>query len=250
MARDSQFGATPQIAAHKTREVAPIDLMRPGNGTPWEDRGTIGPIPAYFKTVLKSITSPGLLLDHLRRPETTADAVSFAMTSGAMWIVGVIAWRIWKYRQYTSMGWDVAIANYLLTVLGQCALVGAGIWLFVKLGSNLYVKLSAAELRNTTPNLILNLFCYCMGPSLLAVVPVFGQGLALLLIFIDLIVAGKKRLYLKGASAVVNALIIFICAALIGVVAYFVLGYLWGSYFEMSGVTPPAPPPAIRPRSS
>lgn len=247
MDNDIQFpqGVNPASIRGHARKV---DLMRPGNGTPWEDRGSLGAVVAYLKTVVASITSPGLLLDHIRRPETKADGTSFAMISATMWIIGLIALRAWQYHDILKRtGWSIVPTTYAISVAAQCVLVAGGIWLFLNIGVSLYLKLSAAEMGNATPVLVYNLFCYCLGPSLLAVIPIYGQGLALLLIVIDLIIAGKKRLFLKAASATVNVIILLFCGLIIGVIVYYGIGWIWSGYLDMSGVSQPAPvkPPTV-----
>ena len=84
-----------ELPNRKKQGPVAVDLMRPGNGTPWEDRGSSGAIPAYFKTAFKSFTSPGLLMDHIRRPETTSDAKRFALVSAVMWFVGLLLWNVY-----------------------------------------------------------------------------------------------------------------------------------------------------------
>lgn len=227
-----------QFGAKSTGPIG-LDLMLPGNGTPWEDRGTMGAAKAYVLTTIKSIVSPGLLLDHISRPNTTADGTAYAMVSGAMWIVGVIALRVWQYMSYDvpKPKYDVDGFYFTVTSVGICALVAGAIWLYLNTFSGMYSKLAASEMRNATPALVYNIFCYCLGPSIFALVPIYGQGLALLLIFFNLFVAGRKRLYLSGASAFVNALLVALSGAALAVATYFVLGWFWGSYMEMSGVT-------------
>src|SRR5579871_1848708 len=92
MTQNSSF---PSGAPAKKAAGAFIDLMRPGDGTPWEDRGSSGALVAYFKTVARSITSPGRLLDHIRRPETTDDVKGFALVSIVMWFLGILIWNAW-----------------------------------------------------------------------------------------------------------------------------------------------------------
>ncbi|MDB5174388.1 MAG: hypothetical protein JWM97_2118 [Phycisphaerales bacterium] len=228
-----------ELAALKKKGTGDVDLMRPGNGTPWEDRGTLGGVVAYFQTALKSLVSPGLLMDHIRRPETTGDANAFAVVCAVMWVIGAALWRVWYYRQVTASNshYDVDPTHFWMTTGLICLLAAAGVWLWLKVGTSLYAKLAATEMRNATPSLTYNIFAYSLGPSILAVVPVFGQGLALLWIFIDLVVGGKKRLYMKSTSAFINALIIIICAVLIGAVFYYVAGVLiWQKALSMSGV--------------
>ena len=244
MTKNTGFGQGLEMAAFKKGGSGPIDLMRPGNGTPWEDRGSTGAVGAYFKTMIKSLTSPGLLLDHIRRPETTGDSVSFVIVSCAMWVVGVFIynayWLYWVLPKPDS-GFEHppdSITNYWISALLQAALVAGGMALWLKVGPKLYRSLGATELKGANPTLIQNCFNYSMGPSILALVPVFGSALAIIWILFDLIVAGKRRLYLKNASAVINVLLIFFIAVAIAAVVYFLLLHLvWGKLIDMSGLT-------------
>src|SRR3954463_11332694 len=77
-------------ALRTTKKMGAMDLMRPGEGTPWEDRGAQGTLKAFLGTCMRSITSPALLLDHIRRPDTTHEARGFAFGCSALWAVGVI----------------------------------------------------------------------------------------------------------------------------------------------------------------
>ncbi|HEV8378308.1 MAG TPA: hypothetical protein VGP99_05625, partial [Tepidisphaeraceae bacterium] len=67
------------IASLDVRKQTVFNLMAPGPGTPWEDRGSIGVIGAFFKTCFKSMFKPADLLDSIRRPETGGDSFSFAI---------------------------------------------------------------------------------------------------------------------------------------------------------------------------
>ena len=232
---------------------AAIDLMRPGNGTPWEDRGNSGALPAYFKTVIKSFTSPGLLMDHIRRPETTRDAWSFAITSGVMWFVGILAWNLyWLYFIFPNnpdyLGWKlISPSNYWLMAFLQAFLVALGIWVWLLMAPKMYKALAGAEMQNATPTLIFNCFAYSMGPSLLAVIPLIPKVLsppwiwvlAATWIHFNLVVAGKRRLYLKGTSAIINVILIWFCVLAISVVGYYVGRGLWAALPDMSGFDRP-----------
>ncbi|MDB5293094.1 MAG: hypothetical protein JWL69_4335, partial [Phycisphaerales bacterium] len=163
----------------------------------------------------------------------------FAVVSAVMWIIGVALWRVWNYRQITASNspFDVDPTHYWMTTGLICLVAAGAVWLWLRVGTSLYAKLAAMEMRNATPSLTYNLFAYSLGPSILAVVPVFGQGVAMLWIFVDLVVAGKTRLYMKATSAFINALIIMICAILIAAVFYYVVGVLiWHKALSMDGV--------------
>jgi hypothetical protein len=252
MSKIPDFAQGMDMPAMKKKSGGPIDLMRPGNGTPWEDRSS-GVVGAYFKTVIKSLTSPALLMDHIRRPETSTDSNSFALISSVMWILGVIIYNVfWLYYVLpggsTKYETEVDPMNYWMTTLIQCVLVGGGLFLFLRFGPRLYRSLGANELKNAQPSLISNCFNYAMGPSILGLIPYFGWALAILWILIDLMVAGKRRLYMKTSGAVINVFIIAFVGVLVAAVVYFVLLHLiWGGLVDMNGLTvkPPPPPPKV-----
>src|SRR5687767_15497810 len=90
MAKSYEAPPGVDIAALKIKKgPGPVDLMMPGNGTPWEDRGAQGVVKAFFQTCVKSMTSPALLLDHIRRPDTTAEARQFAIACSVFWAIAV-----------------------------------------------------------------------------------------------------------------------------------------------------------------
>jgi hypothetical protein len=242
-----------EIAAIRKQVVEVMDLMKPGNGTPWEDRGSIGVVKAYFQTVFKSMTEPALLLDHIRRPETTGDCSVFMWVSAAMWFIGILVWNaFWLYFVLPkSTAYEHELDSpmyYWLSAVGQGAIVAGFVYLWVRLGSRMYLSLGAMEMKHVSPSLIVNVYSYTLGPSLLAVVPIFGWVLAPIWIFLDLIAAGKRRLFLKNSSAIINPLLIMISALIIATVAYFVLKFFWGHYLEMDGlIRVVAPPPKAGP---
>src|SRR3954470_3812465 len=86
------------IASLDARKQTMFNLMAPGPGTPWEDRGSIGVIKAFFKTAFASMFKPAKLLDSIRRPETGGDSRSFAIASGLMWSLSVIVHGYFYYH--------------------------------------------------------------------------------------------------------------------------------------------------------
>jgi hypothetical protein len=242
----------------KQQTSVAVDLMRPGNGTPWEDRGTSGAISAYFKTVFKSFTSPGLLMDHIRRPETTSDAKWFALVSALMWFVGLLLWNVYWYIFVLPVQTDfrhevIYPTNYWASAFAEAAIVPLGIWLWMTVGPKLYRSLAGAELSGVSPTLIYNCFAYSLGPSILAVIPLvprvlpapFMWVIAALWVHFNLIVAGKRRLYLKTASAIVNVCLIAGAVLIISVAGYYVAKLVWLGALDMSGLE--APPPVVKP---
>lgn len=225
------FEAPPgiQIAALKQRKTNTVmDLMRPGEGTPWEDRGALGGAKAFVQTCVRSIKSPALLLDHIRRPDSAAEASQFAKGCAACWGLSVIvhAALLLNFVYTEEAGYDEVSANtfYLVSaVVGGVAAVGAYL-LLVSVASRTYLALVSTELKNTAPRVLFhNIFCYCLGPSILAPLPIVGPPLALLLIFINWCVAGGKRLYISWRGAIVAAVLSMALALIIAAALGFVV---------------------------
>jgi hypothetical protein len=203
------------IAALKTKKstgAGARDLMRPGGGTPWEDRGAQGLVKAFIQTCVKSITAPGMLLDHIRRPDTTREGTQFAIGCAVLWGVSGVIHTILYYAlradpQYVQdMG---GVGSFYIKAVIVGGVVGFAAWgLFVLFANRMYFAMVSTELKNTAPRVLLyNMFCYCLGPSILAPIPVIGPPVALLLIFIDWIVGGSKRLYISYRGAIVAAVL-------------------------------------------
>src|SRR5689334_19147711 len=109
------------IASLDARKQTMFNLMAPGPGTPWEDRGSIGVVGAFFKTAFRSMLKPADLLDSIRRPETGGDSFSFAMGCGLMWAISALIHGYLYYRH--MVGVETRTANSTtedrITVLGQ-----------------------------------------------------------------------------------------------------------------------------------
>ena len=223
MAKGYEAPAGVDIAALKTKQKSTaMDLMRPGPGTPWEDRGAQGTPKAFLGTCLRSISSPALLLDHIRRPDTTHEAKQFAYGCAGLWAISTAVHMVIYNVMYPPPqkdewlpGWDT---QYYIKTAILSLLVGAGVYVLgVMFASRMYFALVSSELKNNAPRvLILNMFCYALGPSLLALIPVVGPPLALVMILIVWCVAGAKRLYVSWRGAVVAGALTFVGSLLIG----------------------------------
>ena len=240
------FEAPPgvQIAAlQQRRGTAVMDLMRPGDGTPWEDRGDRGAAAAFFQTCFKSITSPALLLDHIRRPDSAGEGRAFAIGCAVCWGISVVihAALLLNFYFTEERGFAEVSGPAFLAVAGVMGAVVAAMayFLLVGLASRTYLGLISTELKNSAPPVLLkNLFCYCMGPSLLALLPGIGPPLALLFIFIDWCVAGARRLFVSWRGAIVAATLSMVLVLVIAGAAGFVLQMIASG---IVGVEPPAP---------
>lgn len=216
-----------EIAALKKKETVTYNLMMPGAGTPWEDRGRSGIITAFFKTCWRSLFSHRSLLDQIRRPETTQDATGFALGCALLWSVSIALWDIWSYYQFNDpTKWNVNGQQYFIESAVRVAAMFGIILLLLKVGSGFFAHLLANSAGQPVPSvLVYNVFAYSLGPSLLAVVPVFGWGLAGLWIFVDLIIGAKTRLYLRTREAVINTMLVF-AGAMIMLLAVYYAGVL------------------------
>jgi hypothetical protein len=197
------------IAALRNRKQnVALDLMRPGEGTPWEDRGALGLVKAFFQTCTQSITRPALLLDHIRRPDTGGEASQFAMGCSVLWGVSAAIHCFAYHKLYPPPAeWQVDPNMFLVKALIVGVVTAAGVYaLCVMFASRMYFAMVSTELKNAAPRVLLhNMFCYTLGPSLLAPIPVIGPPAALLFIFIAWITGGAKRLFISWRGAIVAA---------------------------------------------
>jgi hypothetical protein len=234
-----------EIAALKKKEAVTYNLMMPGAGTPWEDRGRSGLVTAFFKTCWRSLFSHRSLLDQIRRPETTQEATGFAVGCALLWGLSIALWDIWNYLQFNDpTKWNVNGQQYFIESAVRVAVMVGMILLLLKLGSGFFSHLLANSAGQQVPSvLVFNVFSYSLGPSLLAVVPVVGWGLAGLWIFVDVIIGAKTRLYLRTREAVINTILVFAGAIVILLAVYFAGVLLRVLIYGDPAVTPNIPLP-------
>lgn len=206
-----------------TTTITPGNLMATGPGTPWEDRGA-GMIPAFFKTCIMGLKNPSDLWASMRRPETTGDARSFAIFCGICWGIGwvlnscILFARIpdWQYGMIVKEGDVVAQVKFwnqfAILSLVQLILAPVALMILLNMATGMYMKLAEAEAKATAPprSLIYNLLAYCLGPSLLAVIPFVGMVLAGIWITVLVIRAGSSRLCFRSRGSTTIALLVFL----------------------------------------
>src|SRR5258706_1776548 len=173
MAKNIQAPDDVQIASMKTEYERIGNLLAPGPGTPWEDRGSIGPIPAFFKTAIMSMTSPRTLLFSLRRPETPGDARAFAIICGLFWGLSWVLHDYIHFKRFSREPFDITSDGELWIL--HFILGSAGTWVLLNLVSRLFYKLVAAgEMKAAAPQVLTyNVYAYCLGPSILALIPFY-----------------------------------------------------------------------------
>lgn len=217
------------------KKDAYIDLLRPGDGTPWENRGEHGAPSAFFRTALRVMFKPGLLFDHIRGTNQSDDVRSFAWTCSIMWGLSMLVHRVLFYFiWYTDTAkYDVAVDQYITETIILSLVAGVWPYLMLLTASSLYHMMIATEMKGPVPrHLTFNLIAYSMGPSILAVVPFAGPPLALIWILFAMIAAGRKRLYVAWGAAIIDALVSFAAAVALSVAVFYIGGYILRFAFE------------------
>jgi hypothetical protein len=234
-----------EIASLKKQELS-YDVMRPGSGTPWEDRGALGVIAAFFKTCGRSLFKYPSLVDHIRRPETTGDATSFAIACAAMWAISIAGWDAYQYYVASNFTGDPAKTpliegnQYLMESVLRFVGVFVATWVILKLSTKLFHSLLTSDSQRQIPSvLVYNVFSYSLGPSLLALVPVFGWGLAALWIVINAMIGAKTRLYLRTREAVVNVIIAAVVCIFLLAAVYTACYVIWPFIFGQHSIHVP-----------
>ena len=228
MAKNIQAPDDVQIASMKTEYERVGNLLAPGPGTPWEDRGSIGPIPAFFKTAIMSMTSPRTLLFSLRRPETPGDARAFAIICGLFWGLSWVLHDYIHFKRFSREPFDITSDGELWIL--HFILGSAGTWVLLNLVSRLFYKLVAAgEMKAAAPQVLTyNVYAYCLGPSILALIPFYiGPAIALVWIVALFIFGAMTRLAVKTSGAIIcNVMSV---GGILGVsaAAYFLIAYLF-----------------------
>jgi hypothetical protein len=214
-----------EIASLKRKQATLFEPMRPGVGTPWEDRGTHGTVGAFFKTCFASMFSPGKLTTSIRRPETTSDARGFLFGVCGLWAISGLMHYVYFVWRETKDPLFNEINSPQVYVLGliTAGLCGGGTFLLFRLYTAIYGKLASQEKGSTAlPDvLIYNVSAYALGPSLLALIPLAGPFLALVWIFASMVGIGSSRLQLKLPAAIIDSLISLAAVVAIVVAVYF-----------------------------
>jgi hypothetical protein len=202
-----QPGPNIHIAALEKKKVEQANLMQPGPGTPWEDRGHLGTVKAFFATAGASLKAPVQLLNTIRRPETHSDARGYVIGCGIMWGLGSIVQAIlWKW--HIKEGWEHDEMWYRIGV-GVLFVLSIGlVYMLHAMASAIMSKLNSAETGNRAPPVLTyNVLAYVLGPSILAPIPLIGPLVSLMWIVGLAIRASISRLRLKISTSIVNVLL-------------------------------------------
>jgi hypothetical protein len=222
MARNVETPADVDIRTMRKQFTKVGNLLEAGPGTPWDDRGAVGAIPAFFKTVIGMMTRPSRLLSALRRPETPGDARAFALICCSFWAICWVTNDLIAYGRSRDV-FEFSIQGY--TWITHAVLGFFGSWMMLKLVTRIFYKLaSAGEMRSRFPHVLAaNVYSYCLAPSILALIPYYvGPAVAVAWIFFLMIRAAITRLAIKPSGAIICNTIAFVGVVGGGTAAYFI----------------------------
>jgi hypothetical protein len=214
-----------EIAALKKKQQTVVNFMATGTGTPWEDRGSSGTIPAFFKTAFASLFSPGKLVEKIRRPETVGDARALLIGNCVLWgLSGAIHTAMsLRHEAYLPDAIDVNTTYCVFWCAIGAAAAGLGCYLLFKIYNAIYRLLVIQEAGSGTipDTLMYNVNAYALGPSFLCLIPVAGPPLALVWIFICAVAVGQSRLKLKPAAAIIDAILGYLAVLAIAAAVFY-----------------------------
>jgi len=238
-------------ALDEKKQAQLIDMMAPGPGIPWEDRGSVGLVGAFFKTAFGMMFSPVNLLQKLRRPETAEDSNAFVYVIGVVWLLAMViqsAFDYWLlYRTNTKIEFDAK--QYIINSALEAIAAGVGAVVLCRFLGILYFKSISFDLSQPAPPVLAhNVVAYSTSPSLLALIPgsygviPLGALAALVWMLVLWIKGARGRLRVRPGGAVVGPVLTFVvcCAAI--AVASLALWAIWVQVMGKGSITIPEPP--------
>ncbi|MDP9173624.1 MAG: hypothetical protein M3O30_07135 [Planctomycetota bacterium] len=247
-----------RIASQEVKAAKLYDLMIPGPGVPWEDRNSSGSVSSFLKTATGLMFHPAATLNRMRRPDSRAEANSFAMVCAVIWVMAVFIQSAFDYFVYYKSNVNLIANQYWVNTAIQAVLVGAGAFMLPRVASGLYFKLAGYDMTTkVSPELVHNTLAYLMAPSLVALIPGSYMGtyigiwiaplLALLWILLLWMAAGVGRLRIGVAGAMVSSVLTFLICMGIGVAIYFVGRTVGSKTLDMDSIPTPLHPEQVAP---
>lgn len=237
-------------ALDEKKQAQLIDMMAHGPGIPWEDRGSVGVLTAFFKTAFGMMFAPVKTLRQLRRPETTEDSNTFAYGIGVIWLLAMViqsAFDYWLlYRTNTRIEFNAN--QYMINSALEAIAAGVGAVVLLRFLGILYYKSISFDMSQPSPPVLSrNVVAYASSPSLLALIPgsygviPLGTLAALVWMLVLWIAAAKGRLRVRPGGAVVGPVLTFVvcCAAI--AVASLALWVIWVQVVGNASITIPEP---------
>jgi hypothetical protein len=222
------------IAALEQKKVVDhSNLMLPGPGIPWEDRGHIGAIKAFLATCWMGMFSPARLMRAIRRPETTSDARSFVIGCGLMWGLSVLVNSVLLMWRRGDEWWEHENYWFWIGVAALAALAPLIVWLMHRLATLILTKINSIELGSRAPVVLTySIAGYSLAPSLVAPLPLVGPVISILWIIGVAITASIARLRLKAGTSIINVLLTSLAVLATVAVSLLVLRILYGALIK------------------
>jgi hypothetical protein len=245
-----------QIAAMQKKTVTAVDLMVSGRGLPWEDRGTIGVVPAFFKTAWAAMFRPISLVTSMRRPETAKDANIFAYGLGIVWFLVVGIQSTFAYFVFYSrypVDQQPAGQQYAINTALEGLAAGVAAVLMPRIVTWMYYRLTSFDMTSKAPPvLVYNTITYLMGVGILALIPggtkpwlAIAPCVAAVWMCVLLLVVGIRRLRVRVGAGIIGSIVASLGAAAVVGGAWLALWLVWVQVMgNDSFPAPPPPPPA------
>jgi hypothetical protein len=236
-----------QIAALQKKRAGTYDLMRPGEGTPWENRGQSGLFSAFFKNIGRAMSSPVLLVDHIRRPETASDINAYVIGCGLMLSIAVLTQSTVMFM--TARSNPKVILDP--TAFWEGAAVMAALmplvwWLLIGIGCRVYKFLVTGDSKQKAPPVLFqNVLGYTSSPIILAIVPYVGIWIGVVWLMVLWIIAGRRRLYIAPAATVIATIGAIIAMGVLGTALVLGLYALMNGYGVFGGAITSATPAVV-----
>lgn len=226
-----------------------VDLMSSGSAIPWEDRGTVGFLPAFFQTAFGVMFKPVATLSKLRRPETPKDARIFAIACGFIWFLSVIIQSAFAYFVFyaNAKSLDVDTHQYMINTALGALLAGVAGALLPHVVSWMFYRLTAFDMTSKAPPvLVYNCITFMAGCCLLALIPggakpwlAFGPCLVGIWMYILLLIVAIRRLRIRIGAAIIGSTLTFLATAGLVILGIFVVNAVWNNVIGNSSLNPP-----------
>ena len=237
-----------RIAAHQPKPVEVVDLMVSGSGIPWEDRGSVGFMAAFFTTAWGMTFKPVRTLTKMRRPETADDAKRLAVAYGGIWFLAVGIQSAFAYYVFYvhDRSLEVDGRQYVINTILEAVLAGVAAALLPTVVAWMFYRLTAFDMTaKAPPVLVYNCIVYLMGPSLLALIPgatvpwlALGPALAGAWMFVLLLIVAIERLRIRVAAAIIGSVITFLATAGMVIIGILLVQLLWCNLLDKASIVP------------
>jgi hypothetical protein len=240
-----------QFGSPKIKPPAYVDLMVSGTGIPWEDRGSVGFMGAFFGTAFSMMFHPINTLAKMRRPETAKDAHVFTYVMGVVWFFAVAIQSAFAYFVFYAKDatLDIDGQQYVINTILEGVLAAGASALLPRVVAWMFYRLTAFDMTaKAPPVLVYNCIVYMTSPSLLALIPggprpwlAIGPCLAgVWMLFLILIVA-IRRLRIGIGATVIGGILTFLACTGMVVGGIVLIQAIWSNVLGKSSLNPVVP---------